>query len=75
MIFATMEKDFEALICKLVSLSIDGLFSHIAWLRTIQEKINYKGMKGIEVKFPLIDDISMCVSKKYGMIQPKENET
>lgn len=75
MTFATMEEEFKTLNCDLVGLSIDGLFSHIAWLRTIQEKIDYKGMKNVEVKFPLIDDISMNVAKKYGMVQPQESET
>jgi peroxiredoxin (alkyl hydroperoxide reductase subunit C) len=58
-----------------VGLSVDGLYSHIAWLRTIKEKIEYKGMKNIEVKFPLIEDITMDVAKKYGMIQPGESST
>ena len=40
--------------CDLVGLSIDSIFGHIAWLRTIREKIEYKGMKGVEVNFPLI---------------------
>lgn len=75
MTFATMQKDFEALNCQLVGLSVDGLYSHIAWLRTIKEKIEYKGMKDVEVTFPLIEDISMNVAKKYGMIQPNENST
>ena len=75
MTFAVMEDQFEALNCKLVGISIDGLFSHIAWLRTIQEKIDYKGMKNVEVKFPLIEDISMNVARKYGMVQPEESET
>jgi peroxiredoxin (alkyl hydroperoxide reductase subunit C) len=56
-------------------LSIDGLFSHIAWLRTIKEKIEFKGMKNMEVTFPLIEDITMEVAKKYGMIQPGESST
>lgn len=75
MTFASMEKQFEEANCKLVGLSVDGLYSHIAWLRTIKEKIEYKGMKDIEVKFPLIEDITMEVSKKYGMIQPGESNT
>lgn len=75
MTFATMEDKFEEANCKLIGLSIDGLFSHIAWLRTIKDKIEYKGMKDVEVKFPLIDDISMTVAKKYGMIQPNEDNT
>ncbi len=75
MTFASMEEKFEAANCKLVGLSVDGLYSHIAWLRTIKEKIEYKGMKDVEVTFPLIEDITMDVAKKYGMIQPGEDNT
>jgi len=75
MTFATLESQFEKANCKLVGLSVDGLYSHIAWLRTIKEKIEYKGMKNVEVKFPLIEDITMEVAKKYGMIQPGESNT
>ena len=75
MTFASMEDKFAEANCKLVGLSIDGLYSHIAWLRTIKEKIEYKGMKDIEVNFPLIEDIKMDVAKKYGMIQPNEDTT
>ncbi len=73
--FASMDQKFADANCKLVGLSIDGLYSHIAWLRTIKEKIEFKGMKNIEVKFPLIEDISMNVATKYGMIQPGESTT
>jgi peroxiredoxin 2/4 len=75
MTFATMEDKFAKANCKLVGLSIDGLYSHIAWLRTIKEKIEFKGMKNVEVKFPLIEDITMEVAQKYGMIQPGESST
>lgn len=75
MTFASMESKFLEAGCKLVGLSIDGLYSHIAWLRTIKDKIEYKGMKDIEVNFPLIEDIKMDVAKKYGMIQPNEDST
>ena len=75
MTFATLEGKFAEVNCKLVGLSIDGLYSHIAWLRTIKEKIEYKGMKDVEVKFPLIEDITMEIAKKYGMIQPGESST
>ena len=72
MTFGKMSKEFEDLNCQLVGLSVDGLYSHIAWLRTIKDKIDYKGMKNIEIKFPLIEDITMNVAKLYGMIQPGE---
>ena len=75
MTFASMEGQFAQANCQLVGLSVDGLYSHIAWLRTIKEKIQYKGMKDVEVRFPLIEDITMEVAKKYGMIQPGESST
>lgn len=75
MTFASLEEKFARANCKLVGLSVDGLYSHIAWLRTIKEKIQYKDMKDVEVKFPLIEDITMEVAKKYGMIQPEESNT
>jgi len=75
MTFASMEEDFNKANCKLVGLSVDGLYSHIAWLRTIKEKIEYKGMKNVEVTFPLIEDITMEVATKYGMMMPGESNT
>jgi len=75
MTFATMEKAFNDVNCKLLGLSVDGLYSHIAWLRTIKDKIKYKKMKNVEVKFPLIEDITMEISKKFGMIMPGESNT
>lgn len=75
MTFAHTEEKYEKANCKLVGLSIDGLFSHIAWLRTIKEKIEFNGMKNVDVRFPLIEDISMEVANKYGMVQPGESET
>ena len=44
MTFATMLPEFKALNCELVGLSIDSRYAHIAWLRTIKEKIRYKNM-------------------------------
>lgn len=75
MTFATMQAQFQKANCELVGLSVDGLYSHIAWLRTIKEKIEFKGMKDVEVTFPLIEDITMEVSALYGMIQPGESST
>ena len=75
MTFATLMPEFDKYNCKLVGLSVDGLYSHIAWLRTIKEKIEYKGMKDVEVTFPLIEDITLEVARKYGMMQPGESST
>ena len=70
MTFATMQNEFTAYNTKLVGLSVDGLYSHIAWLRTIKEKIAFNGMRDVDVTFPLIDDVSMQVARRYGMIMP-----
>ena len=66
----------QALNTELVGLSVDGLYSHIAWLRTIKEKIDVQGMKDVEVNFPLIEDITMEGGpRNYGMIMPGESST
>lgn len=75
MTFAVMEDEFRKYNTELVGVSVDGLYSHIAWLRTIREKMEFRGWKNVDVKFPLIDDVSMNVSRKYGMIMPGEAET
>lgn len=75
MTFASMQDEFARLNTKLVGLSVDGLFSHIAWLRTIKEKIVFRGMQDVEVTFPLIDDITMEIARRYGMIMPGEDST
>jgi peroxiredoxin (alkyl hydroperoxide reductase subunit C) len=73
--FASMTDEFKALNTELIGLSVDSLYAHIAWLRTIKEKIEYKGMKNVEVTFPLIEDIKMEVANKFGMIQPNQSST
>jgi len=75
MTFASMEREFLDLNTKLVGLSVDGLYSHIAWLRTIKDRIEFNGMKDVEVTFPLIEDITMDVARLYGMIMPGEDST
>jgi peroxiredoxin (alkyl hydroperoxide reductase subunit C) len=75
MTFARMHDEFKALNTELIGLSVDSLYAHIAWLRTIKEKIEWNGMKDMEVNFPLIEDISMNVANKFGMIQPNQSNT
>lgn len=75
MTFASMSDEFKKLNAELLGLSIDSTFSHIAWLRTIQERIEYKGMKNVAVMFPVISDLTMEVAKKFGMLQPSASTT
>jgi len=73
--FASMKEQFAAYNTELVGLSVDGLYSHIAWLRTIKEKITFRDMHDVDVTFPLVEDVSMAIAQKYGMIMPGEDST
>jgi peroxiredoxin (alkyl hydroperoxide reductase subunit C) len=75
MTFAKAYPDFKRLNAELLGLSIDSNYSHIAWLRTITEKGEYKGMKDVVVPFPVIADIKMDIAKQYGMMQPTASTT
>ncbi len=70
-----MQEEFGLLNCKLLGLSIGTNASHIAWLRSIRERIEFKGHKNIDIRFPLIADMSMEVAHKYGMIQPGTSDS
>ncbi len=67
--FAKRHRDFKDLNCDLLGLSIDSAYAHIAWVRNIEEKF------GIEIPFPIIEDLSMQVAHAYGMIQPGASDT
>lgn len=75
MTFASMQGEFRALNCELIGLSIDSTFSHIAWLRTIKEKVEFRNLKGVEVMFPVVSDLKMNISRMYGMLQPSASTT
>ena len=67
--FARREEEFRKMNTKLLGLSIDSIHSHIAWINNVKKNL------GVTMRFPLIADIDMSVSKRYGMLQPGERET
>jgi peroxiredoxin (alkyl hydroperoxide reductase subunit C) len=67
--FATRYERFQELNCDLLGLSVDSTFSHIAWVRSIKQNF------GVDIPFPIIDDLSMQVASAYGMIQPGCSDT
>lgn len=69
MAFANAFDKFKALDCELLGLSIDSIFAHVAWVRNIDEKF------GVQIPFPIIEDLSMQVASAYGMIQPGASDT
>ncbi|MHB1302351.1 MAG: peroxiredoxin [Acidiphilium sp.] len=60
---------FAALECDLLALSVDSLFSHLAWLRSL------KAQFGVDVGFPLLEDPSMAIAHSYGMISPQSQDS
>lgn len=62
--FAKRKPEFDALNAKLLGLSIDSIFSHLAWVRNVEERT------GVRFNFPIIADIKMDVANLYGMVQP-----
>lgn len=75
MTFETMQDEFRKINTKLLGLSVDSVTSHLAWLKNIKDDIDYNGMSEIDVDFPVIDDLNLSIAKKYGMIQPKIDDT
>ena len=67
--FAKAHPEFQAMNTDLLGLSIDSNFAHIAWVRNIKEKF------GVDIPFPVIEDLSMNVAHAYGMIQPGASDT
>lgn len=73
--FGSMLDQFRQLNCELIGLSIDSNYSHIAWLRTITERIEFNGIKNLQITFPVIEDLKMEVARAYGMIHPNSSNT
>jgi len=62
--FSKAYPKFQELGCDLLALSVDSLFSHVAWVRSIRERFK------ITVPFPIAEDPSMAIAQAYGMIHP-----
>ena len=67
--FALRKGEFDALNTELLGLSIDSIHAHLGWVQNVREST------GVYFDFPIIADIDMKVSKRYGMLQPNESET
>lgn len=74
MTLASMTAEFKEMNTELMGLSVDSLYSHIAWVRRIEE-LEWNGIHEVKIPFPVIADLNMKVSKKYGMLQPNVSST
>lgn len=60
---------FSELDCALLGLSVDSLYSHIAWVKAIEQSF------GLAIPFPIVEDPSMAVGRAYGMIDETTNDS
>ena len=67
--FARRSADFERLNVQLIGVSIDSIYSHIAWVRDIERNA------GVEVKFPVVADLDQKVSQAYGLVHEAASDT
>jgi len=67
--FAEIAPELRKRNVELMGLSIDSTYSHIAWLRNIEQNFKTK------IPFPIIADLNKEVAGLYGMIMPGESKT
>ncbi len=67
--FAKRQTDFDTLDCSLLGLSVDSLYSHLAWVRAIEAQF------GVAIEFPIVEDPSMAVGRAYGMIDASAQDS
>ncbi|GAC1576021.1 MAG: hypothetical protein NVS3B5_07320 [Sphingomicrobium sp.] len=53
---------FAAIDCALLGLSVDSLYSHLAWVAAIKQHFD------VTIPFPIVEDPSMAIGRAYGMI-------
>lgn len=62
--FAKHRKEFAALNCSLLGLSVDSVYAHLAWRESIRERF------GVSIDFPILEDVSMQIARRYEMLHP-----
>jgi peroxiredoxin 2/4 len=67
--FAQRQADWDRLNVQLIGVSIDSVYSHIAWVRDIEQHADVK------VQFPVIADLDFKVATAYGMVHEAVSDT
>lgn len=67
--FARHAPEFDKRNVQLIGNSIDSVYSHIAWIRNIEQNFNVK------VPFPVIADLDQKVAKSFGMVHEAVSDT
>ncbi len=60
--FAERQAEFDRRSVQLIGVSIDSIYSHIAWIRDVEK--NFK----VKISFPVIADLDQKVARLYGMV-------
>jgi len=67
--FARHYDDFEKRNVQLIGISVDSVYSHIAWVRNIEQIFQVK------VKFPVVADLDQKVARSFGMVHEAVSDT
>jgi peroxiredoxin (alkyl hydroperoxide reductase subunit C) len=67
--FARRQDDFARRNVQLIGNSIDSVYSHIAWIRNIEQNFD------VRVGFPVIADLDQKVARSYGMVHEAVSDT
>ena len=67
--FCHLYAEFEAEGVQLIGVSVDSVYSHIAWIRNVEERF------GVRIRYPVIADVDLRVSSAYGMVHPSVSDT
>jgi peroxiredoxin (alkyl hydroperoxide reductase subunit C) len=67
--FARNYEQFEKRNVQLIGVSIDSIYSHIAWARNIEQNF------GVKIKFPVIADLDQKVARSFGMVHEAVSDT
>ena len=69
MAFTKRYDEFRRLGVELLGLSVDSIYSHIAWVRDIKKNL------GVDTPFPIIADVDKAIASEYNLIDVKAGNT
>jgi peroxiredoxin (alkyl hydroperoxide reductase subunit C) len=67
--FAAKQGEFDKRAVQLIGVSIDSVYSHLAWMRSIEKNFD------VRITYPVIADLDTRVAQLYGMIHPGASTT
>lgn len=66
---ARRQGEFSHLGVRMIAISVDSVYSHMAWINWIKEQF------GVEVSFPVVEDVAMRIAIAYGLIDANSEST